>query len=132
MHLADLDENGTIDKEELVANKRAFNLLSDSFEKVNRNFLTKGDIVKLIPEIQALKKLVDDLASCLSNAKYDPFLLNRKIKPVRICTYILHRDNNSICRISASFYRLASFQMYVGDEIKNFQTIFKFLSFWFI
>ena len=82
MKLADLDDNGTIDKEELTYNTNAFNLLEEYYNKVDRDFLTKGDIVELIPELKVLKNLVKKLKGCLSQAPYDPYLRNMKIKPV--------------------------------------------------
>jgi hypothetical protein len=82
MKLADLDDNGTIDKEELTYNKKAYSLLKDYYNKVDRDFLTKGDIVELIPELKNLKNLVKQLKGCLSHASYDPYLRNMKIKPV--------------------------------------------------
>ena len=90
MKLADLDDNGTIDKEELTYNTKAFNLLEDYYNKVNRAFLTKGDIVELIPELKILKNLVKELKGCLSQASYDPYLRNMKIKPVNcfcLCSF---------------------------------------------
>tara|TARA_B110000881_G_C18525137_1_gene489863 strand:- start:653 stop:964 length:312 start_codon:yes stop_codon:yes gene_type:complete len=85
MHLSDLDENGTIDKYELTHNAKASNLLENYFSKVDRDFLTKKDIVELIPELKVLQDLVKELESCLSQASYDPFLRNIKMKPVSFC-----------------------------------------------
>ena len=83
MHLADLDENGTIDKDELVHSKGASSLLKCFYDTVGRDFLTRSDIAELIPELEILETVVKELATCLSNApSYDPFLINIKIKPV--------------------------------------------------
>ena len=82
MHLADLDNNGTIDEEELIHNETAATLLENYFKRVNKNFLTKADIVELLPELKDLENLVKKLESCLSDAEYDPFLLNKRMKPI--------------------------------------------------
>ena len=92
MKLADLDDNGTIDKEELTYNTKAYSLLKDYYNKVDRDFLTKGDIVELIPELKILKNLVKELKGCLSQASYDPYLRNMKIKPVNcfcLCSFCI-------------------------------------------
>ena len=91
MHLADLDENGTIDKYELTHNLKASSVLEKYFNQTEprRDFLTKGDIVELIPELQVLENLVEELKSCLSGASYDLFLSNKKMKPVRVFLLLL-------------------------------------------
>ena len=82
MHLADLDNNGSIDKGELIHNVKASSLLKDYFNTAKKHFLTKVDFVQLIPEVKVLANLVKELETCLSSAIYDPFLLNRTLKAV--------------------------------------------------
>jgi len=87
MHLADLDDNGIIDEYDLIRNTEASDLMKDYFTKSQKNFLTKGDIVALIPELKDLEDLVEKLESCLSNEPCDSFLLN--IKKLAIVTFFI-------------------------------------------
>ena len=96
MHLADLDENGTIDKDELAHSTKASSLLEGFYYKVDREFLTRSDIVDLIPELKVLETLVEEMSTCLSNApSYDPFLINIKIRPVSFFFLQPNWRNNS-------------------------------------
>lgn len=78
MHLVDLDDNGTIDQYELSYNAEATNLMHGYFNEVQKNFLTRADIVELIPELKELSDLIKKLELCLSNEEYDPLLVNKK------------------------------------------------------
>ena len=98
MHLADLDENGSIDKDELTHSTKALSLLEKYYDEVDKDFLTKEDMAKLIPELNVLEDLVNELETCLSSAVYDPFLRNRKMKPVNFFIYFSFKvlDGNKI------------------------------------
>ena len=82
MQLADIDGNGAIEKEELIHNRKASNLLGSYFEKIDGEFLTREIIVDLIPEIESLTNLVEELESCLSYESPDPYLMNKKLQRV--------------------------------------------------
>ena len=88
MHLTDLDQNGSIEKEELEHNAEVKQILQDYFTKAEKNALARVDIVNLIPELADLENLVNKLEKNLSYASYDPLLRNiKKIACVIICQF---------------------------------------------